>query len=145
MLILQLRPCYKIVYPGLKRRLLAYITPSERLGGYTSEVHPLTSIPPWMRGDTSEAAFNEDACTISDASHPGQPGGETTSAVLEDSTFDKAILSSAVDIQAETSTNPQRASGDAVSGTYSPTICFNPQVTFQNTCAERIVVRSCTL
>ena len=85
MLNLQLRPCYKIVYLGLKRRLLDSITP------YTSEVLEL------------EAAFNA----------PRQVDGEVTSGVLEDTTFDEAILhSTVVDIRAGTSTSPRP--GDAV-------------------------------
>ena len=79
MLNLQLRPCYKIVYLGLKRRLLASITP------YTSEVLEL------------EAAFNA----------PRQVDGEVTSGVLEDTTFEEATHSSALHIGAGTFSFPR--------------------------------------
>ena len=99
MLTLQLRPCYKIVYLGLKRGLLACITPSER--GDTSEVLEL------------EAA-NEAAGTDLNAVIPGsrdqnrQADGEATSGVLEDTTFEEATHSSAVHIGAGTFSNPRR-------------------------------------
>ena len=99
MLTLQLRPCYKIVYLGLKRGLLACITPSER--GDTSEVLEL------------EAA-NEAAGTDLNAVIPGsrdqdrQAVGEATSGVLEDTTFEEATHSSALHIGAGTFSNPRR-------------------------------------
>ena len=99
MLTLQLRPCYKIVYLGLKRRLLASITSSER--GDTSEDLEL------------EAAFNEAAGTDLNAVIPGlrdqnrQADGEATSGVLEDTTFEEATHSSALHIGAGTFSFPR--------------------------------------
>ena len=93
MLTLQLRPCYKIVYPGLKRRLLASIAPSER-------------------GDTSDVLDLEAARTDSYA--PRQVNGEVTSGVLEDTRFDEAIHATTVDIRAGTSTNLNPWPGDVV-------------------------------
>ena len=119
MLTLQLRPCYKIVYLGLKRRLLA------ETASQADDEWSLVTITPSMTGDTV-------------TSHPRQSGGETTSGVLEDSTFDEATHSTAVDIQARTFRNPQRASRDTVSGTQNPTIRFFQalQGTFKNACAK---------
>ena len=110
MLTLQLRPCYKIVYLGLKRRLLA------ETASQADNEWSLVTITPSMTGDTV-------------TSHLRQSGGETTSG---------ATRSTAVDIQAGTFTNPQRASGDTVSGTHNPTIRFLQalQGTFKNACAK---------
>ena len=94
MLTLQLRPCYKIVYLGLKRRLLASITSSER-------------------GDTSEDLELEAAGTDLNALIPGlrdqnrQADGEATSGVLEDTTFEEATHSSALHIGAGTFSFPR--------------------------------------
>ena len=94
MLTLQLRPCYKIVYLGLKRHLLASITSSER-------------------GDTSEVLELEAAGTDLNAVIPGhrdqnrQADGEATSGVLEDTTFEEATHSSALHIGAGTFSFPR--------------------------------------
>ena len=111
MLTLQLRPCYKIVYLGLKRRLLASITPSE--GGDTSEVLEL------------EAAFNEAAGTDLNAVIPVSWGqnreadGEATSGVLEDITLKDATHSSALPIGAGTSSIPRHGNAFISGGAFN--------------------------